>query len=41
MITRSGSGIGEGIALGFAGVGARIVIAELGPARGETTAEKV
>jgi NAD(P)-dependent dehydrogenase (short-subunit alcohol dehydrogenase family) len=41
VVTGAGSGIGEGIALGFAGVGAHIVVAELDASKGEVTAGKV
>jgi 3-oxoacyl-[acyl-carrier protein] reductase len=41
VVTGAGSGIGEAIALGFAGVDAHVVIAELNASRGEATAEKV
>jgi len=41
IVTGSGSGIGEGIALGFAGVGAHIVVAELNRERCEAVAKKI
>jgi NAD(P)-dependent dehydrogenase (short-subunit alcohol dehydrogenase family) len=41
LITGSGDGIGKGIALGFAGVGAHIVIAELDAGRAEAVAAEV
>ena len=41
LVTGAGSGMGEGIALGFAGVGAHVVIAELNPSTAEATAETI
>ena len=41
IVTGSGSGIGQGIALAFAEVGAHIVVAEIDTSKGEATAEKV
>jgi 3-oxoacyl-[acyl-carrier protein] reductase len=41
IVTGSGSGIGEGIALGFAGVGANIVVAELNKKRCEAVTQKI
>jgi meso-butanediol dehydrogenase/(S,S)-butanediol dehydrogenase/diacetyl reductase len=41
LVTGAGSGMGEGIALSFAGVGAHVVIAELDPNTAEATAETI
>lgn len=41
IVTGSGSGIGEGIALGFAEAGAHIVLTELDEKKAEATAQKI
>ncbi len=41
IVTGSGGGIGKGIALGFARVGAHVVVAELDAPKGEATAKEI
>ena len=41
VVTGGGAGIGEAIAMRFAQEGARVVVAEITPSRGESTVEAI